>query len=453
VRALDRRLLFALIAANLLLRLSWLGVNELAHDEPFTVYWALRPLGEFFAMLGTENNPPLHFLLVRAWTALVPLDEAWLRLPSALFSALTVWPLFLLARRHAGTLAAVAAGLLYTFSAYQQGFAHEVRAYSLFTLLAVAGMWRLSRLASGNSHALLWLVVLNAAMVYTHFFGWLMIGVQGLCVLLVKEWRGAWRAWAKALALVVLAALPYMGLFARRAGESVSGGTWLTVPPLEEVYNMVWRWSNAPVIAVALLALIAWTAIARRGKGTALGIGLIWTFVPLLGMWVVSQWVPMYLDRYLVFAAPGFCLLAGHAVAGLPRRAGVVATVLLGLGLAFTMRPWKDNGMRPSAVVAKVEEWRSEDPGAAVLVAPSWYRLTYRWAEDRSTFGHETPDSLHAFTLHAAPDASPRTVLLVDADAGHQAAGAAWLDRLARGYPRQDSVEVYRTVSVRRFQR
>ena len=90
----DRRLLLALLALNALLKFSWLGVNELSGDEPFTVFWATRPFSEFAVMLRTENNPPLYFLLIRAWTRLVPLEEAWLRVPSALFSILTVWPLF-----------------------------------------------------------------------------------------------------------------------------------------------------------------------------------------------------------------------------------------------------------------------------------------------------------------------------------------------------------------------
>ena len=66
----DRSILFALIAFNLVLKLLWLDVNELAHDEPFTVYWSQQPLAAFGEMLRTENNPPLYFLLIKAWSAI-----------------------------------------------------------------------------------------------------------------------------------------------------------------------------------------------------------------------------------------------------------------------------------------------------------------------------------------------------------------------------------------------
>ena len=42
----DRLLLFGLVAVNLVLKLSWLDVTELAHDEPFTVFWSQRSWAE-----------------------------------------------------------------------------------------------------------------------------------------------------------------------------------------------------------------------------------------------------------------------------------------------------------------------------------------------------------------------------------------------------------------------
>ncbi|MBK6754456.1 MAG: glycosyltransferase family 39 protein [Flavobacteriales bacterium] len=148
---------FVVVALLLLcgvVRALFIGLNELAHDEPFTLYWAHRPLGELFAQLRTENNPPLHFLLVKVWLPIAGWDVTLLRMPSALFSALTVWPLFLLGRELGGRLVGFTAALLFTCSSYHQGFAHEVRAYTLFALLAAVGMWQLARTARKGIAAL-----------------------------------------------------------------------------------------------------------------------------------------------------------------------------------------------------------------------------------------------------------------------------------------------------------
>ena len=111
-----------LIIANAVIKLLWLGNNELAHDEPFTVYWSQRPLSELWEMLRTENNPPLYFLLIKLWSTFTPFEAAWLRVPSAIFSALAVWPLFLLGRALGGIRVAVVASLIFTFCNYHYGY-------------------------------------------------------------------------------------------------------------------------------------------------------------------------------------------------------------------------------------------------------------------------------------------------------------------------------------------
>lgn len=75
----DRLLLPALLALNALLKFNWLGVNELSGDEPFTVYWSLRGLPGILHMLQGENNPPLYFLIMKAWASVVPLEPARMR--------------------------------------------------------------------------------------------------------------------------------------------------------------------------------------------------------------------------------------------------------------------------------------------------------------------------------------------------------------------------------------
>ncbi len=455
----DRIVLIAFVAANLLLKLLWLGRNELAHDEPFTVYWAFRPWSEFLGMLGTENNPPFYFLLIRLWATVSPLDAGWLRLPSALFSTMAVWPLYLLGRRYGGTITAITAAVLFTLSAHHYGFAHEVRSYALFTLLTVTAFWQLMRMTDDQPRATFWLAMVNVLLVYTHFFGWVVIGLQALCVLGLKEMRPRSRIWAGIAAVTVLAYLPYAWIFFQRASESL-GGTWLTAPTPEEVYNMVWRWSNAPVIAVALLALITITLVRRRMQGAGFGLAAIWTMVPLLGLFIVSHWVPVYLDRYLVFAAPGFALLAGLCVATLPGRTAPVAAMVLAIGMAVTFQPWRGNGLHPSAVVMQAEAWQGTGP---VLLQPPYYDLTYAWHLDPELF-RRTEDLRSALAhrgihpLHTAEDlpAGQRlweTVVWVDAWAEMTDPQVTVKRALQEAYLRADSVEATQKVWVYRFTR
>ena len=389
----DRWLILGLIALNALLKFAWLGVNELSGDEPFTVFWATRPLGEFWEMLRTENNPPLYFLLIKAWTGCVPLEEAWLRVPSALFSVLTIWPLFLLARRLGNSAMAGAACLLFTLNNHQYAYAHEVRAYSLLLLLTTVAAWLVVR-GPGASwvRSTVLLTTVLAAMVWTHFFGWLVIGLLGVCVLTVPELRDERRRLLLAVVIAVVVFLPYGFIFFQRAGESIAQGTWVKAHGAEEIWHMVRRWSNQPVVTLLLLLPLLVVLIRERLGSYALRFALVWWLLPLFGLWLVQWWVPAYVDRYLLFASIGFYLAAAYALVNLMSAEWMrwAAPLIAITAMAFTFTPWKDNGQHPSRVAAQVRAWQRDSGDPPVLVRPFWYKLTL-WAQLDRSHADRTP--------------------------------------------------------------
>ncbi len=452
----DRFLLLALISFNLVVKLLWLGVNELAHDEPFTVYWSQQPLSAFWEMLRTENNPPLYFLLIKAWSAVVPFEVTWLRVPSAVFSALAVWPLFLLAKQLSGVRIAIVATLLFTFNNYHYGFAHEVRAYSLFTLLAITGMWLLWRAKNkpnSGMRALLGLSALNVVMVYTHFFGWLAIGVQCLCVLTLPELRHLRRNFLLGVVITLAWFSPYLMVFLGRMSSSVAHGTWLQAPVPEELYNMIWRWSNAPVLAICFLLLILIALMRSRIRESEVRFALIWAFVPLIGMFALSFGAPMFLDRYLVYAAPGFVLLvalSAEAWPGSPRLNKLVAGLAVA-GTLVTFNPWKKNARQPSRVVRVVDEWCNDD--CTVEIVPPWYFLNYLAGEELDQLKDDHGDLLVSGVF--VPDREMAEIMaptiLVDASGDRSYRGI--VDAFRSAYPAVDSVEADHRVWVYRFRR
>lgn len=461
----DRLLLTGALLLNLALKLAWLGVNELAHDEPFMVFWSQRPWPELWAMFRTENNPPLYFALIKGWSHCVPFEAAWLRVPSAVFSALVVWPLYRLAHRTGGRPTALLATALFTFSNYHYGFAHEVRAYSLFTLLAATGMWLLVRAADRPSagRAMLQLTVVNTALVYTHFFGWFAVGLQGLLVLLVPDLRALRHGLLRSALITAGCYLPYATIFLARLGTSVSQGTWVEPPVPEELYNMVWRWSNAPVLAVLFLVVIAFAVRRSKAKDLGLRMSLTWTFVPLLGMFAVSFAVPMFLDRYLVYAAPGFALLVALSMRAVTRdpRVSTGLSAVAVLGMAATFTPWKDTGRHPSRVVMRVREWQA----GPVIIQPPWYDLTFLYASDNHECftlpGAERTFCMGKGSMWTTEDAASlpidpaveEQVVLVDAGAQLVDPSGSVKAALRAALPKVDSVEADHRVWVYRFRR
>ncbi|MCC7502034.1 MAG: glycosyltransferase family 39 protein [Flavobacteriales bacterium] len=460
----DRALIALLLLLNAGLKLCWLGVNELTIDEPFTVHWSQQSLSDLWAMFRTENNPPLYFLLIKAWSACVPFEPAWLRVPSAVFSALTVWPLYLLANRLSGRSVALTAALIFTFTNYHYGFAHEVRAYALFTLLATTGMWLLVRgkdKPNNGLRAMLGLSALNVVLVYTHFFGWLAIGLQFLCVLVLPDLRHLRRNFSIGLGMTAAWYLPYATIFLGRLGSSVAHGTWVEPPVPEELYNMLWRWSNAPVVVIAFLLLIMIGAWRSKLTGPGIRLASLWVVVPLLGMFAVSFQVPMFLDRYLVYVAPGFAMLVAVCIGSVSQdlRVSIGVSAMAIIGMVATFTPWKDNGRHPSQVVRQVHEWRS----GAVILQPPWYDLTFLYASDPNECftlpGAERSFCMGKGFLWTAEDAASlpidpsaeEQVVLVDAGASLVDPSGSVKAALRAALPQVDSVEADHRVWVYRF--
>ncbi|MEO8066067.1 MAG: glycosyltransferase family 39 protein [Flavobacteriales bacterium] len=462
----DKLVLTVLVLLNAAVKLAWLRVNELSGDEPFTVFWAQQGTRDLLAMFQEENNPPLYFFLMKWWSAAAPLEVAWLRVPSAVFSAIAVWPLFLFARKHLSIWAAISACLLFTFCNEHYAYAHEVRAYGLLTLLAITAMWQLDRLARRKPRAFLWLVAVNALMAYTHFMGWAAMGIQFLCLLVVAEWRHALRTWLKTLGIAVVLFVPYGHVFVQRVGSSVVHGTWLAQPAWDEPYSMLWRWSNQPAITVLFLCAIAFACWRTRAKNIAMRVGLLWAGTPLIGLFIVSFFVPLYLDRYLVWAAPGFAMLVVACLEQLTDKQTVVRVALIAACAAMlvTFRPWAGNGMHPSRVAEQVRQW-DEEGGTSFTVLPYWYTLNWAAAEDlalfRDPYALETWNAVKSRGVGgydpthpvAGSDAPDGPVILIDADARTTTPSPEVRSYLRANYPRIDSVEADRKVWVYRFRK
>jgi hypothetical protein len=458
----------ALLALNLCLKLGWHGTHELAGDEPFTVYWAQRPLSELFGMLRTENNPPLYFLIMHYWSMVVPLDPSWLRVPSALVSSLAVWPLFLLGRRMGGVVTGFTAALLYTFSQHHFQFAHEARTYSLLVLACTWAAWQLVRLADAPRYpsllppSVLWLVAANTIATWTHYFGWLMIGLELVMAFSVAALRPVRAKLLAAIVLIALLNLPLFGVLLARAGTSLGHGTWLQAPAWDEPYSMLVRWSNAPVVAVIFLVLIG-LAVARRGMGASfLAISGLWCGVPLVLMFLVSYLFPVYLDRYLLFASMGFYLLVAQT--GLRHPLGKVPPWLIQAGcvlaMGITFSPWAAGTLHPSRVVAQVDRWRDEH--TAVIIQPGWYGLSYAWAVSPQFFKGAAPVELALKEQHVYPlegslmpplDSTVTSVVQIDAWASLTDPGHSVLNALRSRFHQIDSSVVDEKVILRRFTR
>ncbi|SDG30111.1 mannosyltransferase [Sinosporangium album] len=318
----------------------------------------------------------LYYVLLRPFAALGEPVELWLRLPSVLGMAATAYGVALLARRWAGTLAGVSAGLIYALLPIVSRYGQEARGYALVSGVAVLATWLLAealdRRDQRDRRGLWWAAYGGsvALLGWMHLYALLLVPAHG-----VAAGRRV-LPWMAAVAGAGVALLP---LVAIAAGQRDTQLFWLKQPgigdlaafPLEVAGSV-----GGAVLVFGLAAVGAWAA--RRTPGVA-----AWAFLPVVLSWAISQVEPVYHSRYVLFAVPGLAVAAGIGIAWLaglaPRWRPAVPAVALAALVGLSAGPHlalREPDSRPDDLRALTAALRADRrPGDHVLFVPQRYRL------------------------------------------------------------------------------
>lgn len=174
-------------------RLWHLIHNSLSLDNVFSVL-AVRHTwsGMIDFVVYDVVHPPLYYLLLKSWVAIGSESSLWLELFSVLFSLAALVPFFLFCRELKLKSAEINLALvLIAVNAYLIYFAQDVRMYSMLVFLTLCSLWLFARFYNAESnqkkHLLVATFLVNLLLVYTMYFGWLVVGVELLIVMLWKR--------------------------------------------------------------------------------------------------------------------------------------------------------------------------------------------------------------------------------------------------------------------------
>lgn len=330
---------------------SGTGSATLNGDELATISAASRSLAGMWELAQHIDGHFLPYYLFMHFWAMAGTAELWLRLPSALAIGVAAWLLTDLGRRLHSVRAGVIAAAVFAILPSVSYFGAFARPYAFAAAAVVFSFWALHRAVERPGEARRWVLYgLAVALVCcSHLFA-----VLALPAHLTLARRGVLLRMSAALAIgaVPAAALGLIGYGERHAISWIpqrGPEVWLKFPKMA---------AGTTALGVVLFALavagavMLWTT-ARRGASHAADRsearsrppGRAWAFAlagwlilpPLLLLAVSHLLTPVYVDRYLFVTAPALALLAGLAVASVPRFpvvAGVVV-VLLGCVLAF----------------------------------------------------------------------------------------------------------------------
>jgi len=210
-------LALALYAA---LRLWHLTDSCLWFDEIFSVHAARHDWLDMIGFVAADIiHPPLFYLLLKAWIAIGGESLLWLRLFPALMAIATVLPLFLLCRKlNLGSAEINLTLLLMAVNGHLIKYAQELRMYSLLLFLALWSFFFFIRSFRSETPAKKFpvgLCVFNLLLIYTHYYGWMVVGVELICVLIWN--RQKLRFCSAMVAVLIVSFSPWLSSGLRHA--------------------------------------------------------------------------------------------------------------------------------------------------------------------------------------------------------------------------------------------
>ena len=420
--------LVAITSLGGFLRLYHIGSKGLWLDEAFSVWMGRQPVGEMLGWLvRIDQHPPLYYLLLHFWMALLGDDPATVRALSALFGTLTIPIIYLLGRRLADEKVGLLAALLLAVSPFHVRFAQETRMYTLLALNASLALYALVRVSGCNvsgsglgnrgtsnlkpetRSAWLGYVVFTVATLFTHntavFFPiatnlfvlglllirWLSVALSPCpLVSLSPCLPSSLRNWLLAQLAVLLLWLPWLPAFTTQSA-GVYREFWLPAPTWETVVGVVAVFVSdflplplAGLCAVGVLyaglALLGLAYFRRRPEHIAFLLVIFAT--PLVGEWLVSLRRPILYDRTLIWASIPLYLLLAAGIRWLetrffPKTWFLVALILVlavnGLSLReyyahFEKEQWDDAA---EFVAERVE------PDDLILFNATWAQIPF----------------------------------------------------------------------------
>lgn len=372
MNATAHRIVFvAAVALFVGARLWHLTATCLWFDEVFSVHAARHSWLELFRFAAADIiHPPLFYAILKLWIGAGGESLWWLRLLPLIFAVATIVPFYLLARELKLNAAATNYSLLLmAVSGFLIKYAQEVRMYSLLLFLSVTSIWLFVRFAKSNGSPItVPLAICNFLLVYTHYFGWLLIVAEG--VLLLTWHRKKLLTFVITAAALLASYVPWIYAVAtyREPGKGLAQNIgWISRPKfgeLAEYFVLLSKpflfsqstldRSEAFVSGTLLLLLLVVTiafSYLRRFRGQGAGGPedplLVLVVVPLV-LAVTLSWLLPYSvwgTRHLIICAVPFLMIAGIAVEQLrPYWAQIGLLIVFGCvvtlaGAIYLIRP------------------------------------------------------------------------------------------------------------------
>jgi hypothetical protein len=361
-------LLVGLLIAAFALRLFRLDTQSIWWDEGISLHLGTSSMAEIVRDRLDNIHPPLYFLILKGWLALVGVSPFTGRYLSALTSLVQVALVFAAGcywSRWRGDsnhlLPWIAAGLM-LISPLSVIYGQEIRVYAMLPVVYLTMLLAAERILDTNGRRITPLFILGLTewlglhLHYIALFGVAYVALLGAITLFGRRDRTALRRWLLVQGAVALACLPWFVAVARNlsaVGAEANAGTFTAeAVPLPFLFAQVWafhltglagslasRFVQVGAFAAAVLMGILLVAriVATGRRSVSLRLATHWS-LPLIAaliVWNVRSFShPRYIVMFAVMLIPLAAALRYPARRWAERVAALALAICL-VGLSF----------------------------------------------------------------------------------------------------------------------
>jgi len=324
----ENRLLLLILFAAFLIRLIGISSRPIWYDEAFSILFSEKGLGAMIygtlskTGAGTADIHPLgYYTLLWGWINLFGRSILAGRFLSILINLASIGVIYLIAENLFGERTALVSAGFASILPFQVHYAQEIRMYALLSLWLLLATYAFLRGRNGNWKWWILFGLSSALAQYTHHLAVVYLIPLALTPLIQRDLKTLKSAFFASLFAVVLY-LPWL-IYLPAQFSKVNASYWVERPGAGKLFTFfLFYLPHLPLpnqlllpglLAATLTIVLAvfQTILAKKNSPSTLKRG-IWAaflaFMPPLLLWMISQFVPVYIERALLPSHSMFCI-------------------------------------------------------------------------------------------------------------------------------------------------
>lgn len=312
-------------------------VASLWRDEAFSYLMAKQSVFSLLWATAHDSNPPLYYLLLKAWMTVFGSSELALRSLSLVFFWATVYLVYKILHEqlHLSEKKSCWYLLLFVLNPLLHYYAFEARMYTMMAFFGTALFYLLVR----KNYSLYAFTAVLA--LFTHYFLVFILAFHFGYILLFHKHE--WRHYINPLLRASIWYLPWIGVVLV-ARPPVAQQFWILPMNIYELFltpsilltgyeKGAWVVYNyLPHLTVLVWALVFYFLYRTYRMKTKHGMAFLyvgWALLIPLCVGIISFWKPVFLPRYLIFSSVGLTILIISALESIHQRHMKLIALLL----------------------------------------------------------------------------------------------------------------------------